>query len=429
MPMNIELKSARRLRGEIEVPGDKSISHRAVLIGSLANGTTEIGGFLRAADPLSTVRCIEDLGIRSEFSSGTLKVYGKGLDGYSIPGKVLDAGNSGTTIRLLTGILAGQNFASEITGDKYLTQRPMKRIIEPLTLMGASVTPTSQYTAPLKILPNGKLKSIRYTLPVASAQVKSSILFAGLFAEGSTTVIESKPTRDHTERMLSLEPHRENGNTVVSITGRHPIQAQQFFVPGDPSSAAFFIVLALITSGSEIAVKNVGMNPTRVGFIHVLKSMGADITVENERIIGGEPIGDIIARSSNLQSNVVLRGEIVPNVIDEIPILAVAGAFAKGTFEVRDASELRAKECDRIRAICANLRTLGIDVEEFEDGFAFEAKKEITSGKFESFDDHRIAMSFGVAGIAVGGKSVMLNAECVDISFPEFWNSIERLMN
>jgi 3-phosphoshikimate 1-carboxyvinyltransferase len=427
--MNRTLHTAQHLRGEISVPGDKSISHRAVLIGSIAEGTTEIAGFLNAADPRSTLDCIRALGIETTLTSSILKIFGKGLYGYCQPGTVLDAGNSGTTMRLLSGLLAGQRFPSQITGDQYLIRRPMKRIIDPLTEMGAHVVGTEKWTAPLKIFPSDNLHAISYELPLPSAQVKSAILLAGLFARGVTKVEESQPSRDHTERMLGLTTAPSNGKTLVSVEGGKRIEAKQFFIPGDPSSAAFFIVGGLIVPNSELLIKNVGLNPTRTGFLEILRAMGGDIHTENERSIGGESVGDILVTSSRLHSHVVLKGTIIPNIIDEIPILAVAAAFASGRFEVRDAFELRNKECDRIGAVCENLSLLGLDVEQFEDGFAFEPKNSLIPSTFDSFGDHRIAMAFGVAAVALRGESTIKESECVDISFPTFWNLLHTLAN
>ncbi len=423
------LQPARHLRGEITVPGDKSISHRAVMIGSLAEGTTEIVGFLNAADPRSTLECIEALGIETTLTTKALRIVGKGLHGYRQPNEQLNAGNSGTTIRLLSGILAGQKFPSQISGDQYLVRRPMKRIIDPLTEMGAHVVGTDKLTAPLKFYPSEKLHGITYELPIPSAQVKSAILLAGLFAEGKTTVEESQGSRDHTERMLGLTTTRTDGKTHVSVVGRKKIPAKEFYIPGDPSSAAFFIVAGLVAQDSEFMIRNVGINPTRTGFLDVLRSMGGNILIENERVIGGEPIGDIVVKSSALRSNVILQGAIIPNIIDEIPILAVAGAFAVGTFEVRGAFELRNKESDRIGAVCENLSLMGLDVEELEDGFAFNSKSLLIPSTFDSFGDHRIAMAFGVAAANLQGESTIKDSGCVDISFPAFWDTLHTLAN
>jgi 3-phosphoshikimate 1-carboxyvinyltransferase len=423
------LPPIRHLRGEITVPGDKSISHRAVMIGSLAEGTTEVVGFLNAADPLSTIECVQALGIETTLTPTALHIAGKGLHGYRQPKVVLNAGNSGTTIRLLSGILAGQKFPSQITGDQYLVRRPMKRIIDPLTEMGAHVVGTDKLTAPLKFFPAERLHGITYELPVPSAQVKSAILLAGLFAEGTTTVEESQGSRDHTERMLGLTTVKTDTKITASVVGGKQIPAKEFYIPGDPSSAAFFIVAGLIAQDSELMIKNVGINPTRTGFLDVLRSMGGNISIENERIIGGEPIGDIVVKNSDLHSNLILEGPIIPNIIDEIPILAVAAAFAVGTFEVRGAFELRNKESDRIGAVCENLSLMGIDVEELEDGFAFNSKSILIPSTFDSFGDHRIAMAFGVAAANLQNESTIKDSGCVDISFPAFWDTLHTLAN
>ncbi|HLP14722.1 MAG TPA: 3-phosphoshikimate 1-carboxyvinyltransferase [Bacteroidota bacterium] len=421
------LAHAALLRGDLTVPGDKSISHRSIMIGSIANGVTEVTGFLHAADPLSTITCMRSLGVEIDITKERIIINGNGLRSFKKPKSMLDAGNSGTTIRLLSGMLAGQTFSTRISGDEYLVKRPMKRIVEPLRLMGARVEATEAGTPPLQFEGSEGLKAIRYALPIPSAQVKSAVLFAGLFAEGTTQVVETTPSRDHTERMLGLRPVTESGSTVISVTGGTEIKAVPFLVPGDPSSAAFFVVAGLIAQDADIMIRNIGLNPTRIGFLDVLKRMGARITIENRRVIGGEEIGDIAVRHSELHSPGTLSGAIIPNIIDEIPALAVAGAFADGVFEVRDARELRSKECDRIAAVCANLRSLGVTVDEYEDGFAFETKRIVSSGEFKSFGDHRIAMAFGVAALALQSESTMDDAGCVDISFPQFWELLHSL--
>ena len=425
--MDKTLQPAKHLRGEITVPGDKSISHRAILLGSLAKGTTEIAGFLDAADPRNTLLCVQAMGIETELSSGVLRIFGKGLHGYRAPASSLDAGNSGTTIRLISGILAGQKFPTVISGDQYLIRRPMKRIIDPLTEMGANIVGTEKFTAPLKIFPSEKLHGITYELPIPSAQVKSAILLAGLFAEGTTTVEENQQSRDHTERMLGLRTIARKGKNEVSVTGGMQVPAGRFLVPGDPSSAAFFIVAALISKNAEVLIKDVGLNPTRSGYIEVLRSMGGNIQTENIRTIGGEPIGDIVVKNSALSFSISLKGAIIPNIIDEIPIIAVAAAFGTGTFELHDAFELRNKESDRIGAVCENLIAMGVDVGETEDGFAFDSKSNLIPAAFDSFGDHRIAMAFGVAATALSGESSVKEAECVDISFPSFWTTLQSL--
>ncbi len=425
--MDIIISPAHTLRGEIAVPGDKSISHRAVMIGALSEGTTEISGFLGAADPLSTISCFQSLGIDHKFENNKLFVVGNGLYGLRSSKTELDAGNSGTTIRLLSGILAGQKFTTTISGDQYLMKRPMKRIIDPLTKMGATIRSTNTLTAPLTINGMFPLRAIDYELPIASAQVKSAVLLAGLYTDGTTRVIENEPSRDHTERMLGLKTESVNGKKIISVEGGTTLQARPVAVPGDPSSASFFIVAGLIVPHSTIIIRNVGLNPTRIGFISVLRQMNAAILIENERTIGGELIGDIVVSSSDLQSDITVNGALIPNVIDEIPILSIAGAFSHGTFTVRDAGDLRNKESDRIAALCNNLRVMGLDVEEYKDGFAFESKNKLVSNTFNSFDDHRIAMAFGIAALALPGDSKVLNAESVSISYPAFWDTIQSL--
>jgi len=425
--MDKNVSSSQPLRGEISVPGDKSISHRAVMIGAISEGTTEITGFLKAADPLSTIGCFQSLGIDHKFDGDRLLIYGKGLHGLRASSTMLDAGNSGTTIRLISGILAGQQFPTTISGDQYLVKRPMKRILDPLKRMGAKISATESFTAPLTIEPVDHLQAIDYELPIASAQVKSAVLFAGLYAQGITRVIELEPSRDHTERMLNLTPETKDGKTVISVTAGKKLIARPFTVPGDPSSAAFFIVAGLIVHGSELKISNVGLNPTRIGFLTVLRKMGASITIENERTVGGEPLGDLVVRSSELRTDIVLNGDIIPNIIDEIPILSVAAAFAVGRFEVRDAKDLRNKETDRITAVCANLRRMGLEVEEYPDGFAFDSKNNLLHNTFDSYDDHRIAMAFGIASLALQGESTIHDAGCVSISFPTFWETIQVL--
>jgi len=344
-----------------------------------------------------------------------------------IPRNQLDAGNSGTTIRLISGILSGQKFETSISGDQYLVKRPMKRIIDPLKQMGAKIEATEKFTAPLKISPVNSLHAIDYELPISSAQVKSAVLLAGLYANGITRVIETEPSRDHTERMLGLSKEIHEGKIITSINGGAKIFARNFIVPGDPSSSAFFVVAALIVPNSELLIKNVCLNPSRIGFIDILKKMGGNIQIENFRENGGEPIGDLIIQSSTLNSNIKIEGEIIPNVIDEIPILSIAAAFSNGTFEIRNAQDLRNKETDRITAIISNLRKMGLVIEEFSDGFAFQSKNNLNSNDFDSFGDHRIAMAFGIASLALSGTSKILGAECVEISYPTFWQTVDLL--
>ena len=419
--MNIDINISGGLKGEYNIPGDKSISHRALMIAAIANGISIIEGCSSAADPRSTRRCLESLGVNFDSTESHYRVEGRGLRGLSGSRMPLDAGNSGTTIRLMSGILAGQRFPSEIAGDASLNRRPMLRVFEPLRLMGAHIRGTENNTAPILIEAAPELHGIDYRMPVSSAQVKSAVLFAGAFAEGITTISEKTQTRDHTERMLGLTTALHEGAWRTSIEGGRTIPAQHFFIPGDISAAAFLIVAGLIVPHSSIRILNVGLNPTRTELLHVLKGLGASIEIQNERIQAGERIGDIHAVSSDLQGDMILQGEKVAQVIDEIPILAIAALFSKGAFHLRNAEELRRKESDRIASMVVNLRTLGIDAEEYPDGFGFESNGVLKGGLIESFDDHRIAMAFGIAGLRIPGITIK-NAECVDISFPGFWN-------
>lgn len=425
--MDKRVTKSKGLRGTVRVPGDKSISHRALMISALAKGQSEIAGLLDAADPASTRTCLSTLGIGFEWKGELLCVQGRGLKGLQSPKTVLDASNSGTTIRLLSGILAGQPFSSTITGDDSLRSRPMRRIIEPLSLMGARFASTPGGTAPLTILGSFPLLPIEYRMPISSAQVKSAILLAGLFADGTTRVTERAATRDHTERMLGLKTTRSTEGHIVEIEGRREIEAGTFQVPGDISSAAFMISAALIIPNSEIRIRDVGLNPTRTRILDFYRSLGASILTTNERIVTGEPIGDLLVKSTELQGNVWLDDNAVAELIDEIPIIAVTLAVSGAGLTVRGAADLRAKESDRIRAIVANLRCLGLDVEEYPDGFAFQSKKALIHARCDSFGDHRIAMAFGVAGLALSGETIIENAECVEISFPAFWRLLDNL--
>jgi 3-phosphoshikimate 1-carboxyvinyltransferase len=421
--MNLTIPHINGFRGTLQVPGDKSISHRALLIGAIADGVSEIHSCSRAADPLSTLSCIKHLGIQVEDHGNYILLHGKGRRGLQEPSVPLNAGNSGTTMRLLSGILVGQKFCSVLLGDTSLCQRPMKRIIDPLRQMGANIHGTEQNTAPLYIEPVEQLHSMQYTLPVSSAQVKSALLFAGLFADSVTTVIEKSKSRDHTERMLGLQSETINGCNVVEVHAEMKIEGKKFFVPGDMSAAAFFLSAGLIVPGSNLTIQHIGLNPTRRRILDILKAMGGNIQIMNEQIIEGEPIGDLVVQYSELKSNLDLHGAEVVDLIDEIPILSVTALFAEGTFSIHDARELRAKETDRITAIVQNLRLLGCEVEEYEDGFAFEGKKKYSGAIIPSYDDHRIAMSFGIAGLKIPNITIE-NTECADISFPGFWQKL-----
>jgi 3-phosphoshikimate 1-carboxyvinyltransferase len=421
--MNLTISRKQGFQGTLQVPGDKSISHRALMIGAIADGVSEIRSCSRAADPLSTLSCIQQLGIQVEERGDIFTLHGRGRRGLVEPSASLDAGNSGTTMRLLSGILAGQKFPSVLTGDSSLCQRPMKRIIDPLQLMGAKIHGTEHNTAPLHVEPVNQIHSIQYTLPILSAQVKSSVLFAGLFADGRTTVMEASKTRDHTERMLGLHSEIKDGINTVVVHPDMKIEGKKFFVPGDMSAAAFFLSAGMIVPDSHLIIQHVGLNPTRRRILDVFKEMGGNIRILNEQIVEGEPIGDLEVTSSLLKSDLALHGADVVDLIDEIPILSATALFAEGTFSVHDARELRAKETDRIAAIVHNLRLLGCDVEEYDDGFAFEGNKQYSGARVPSYGDHRIAMSFGIAGLKIPNMTVA-DTECADISFPGFWQKL-----
>jgi 3-phosphoshikimate 1-carboxyvinyltransferase len=421
--MNLTIPQRKEIRGNLQVPGDKSISHRALLIGAIADGRTEISSCSQAADPLSTLSCIKQLGIQVDERGSSILLHGKGRRGLQEPSTPLDAGNSGTTMRLLSGILVGQDFHSVLLGDSSLCQRPMKRIMDPLRQMGANIHGTERNTAPLFIEPVERLHSIQYTLPIPSAQVKSALLFAGLYADTLTTITEYSKTRDHTERMLGLQSESKNGCNVIELNPQIIIEGKKFFVPGDMSAAAFFLSAGMLVPGSNLIIQNVGLNPSRRRILDIFKKMGGNIQIENEQSVEGEPIGDLVVKYSELRSNLDLRGAEVVDLIDEIPILAVTALFAEGLFRIRDARELRAKETDRISAIVNNLRLLGCEVEEYEDGFAFEGKKEYSGALLPSYGDHRIAMSFGIAGLKIQNITIE-NTECADISFPGFWQKL-----
>lgn len=415
------------LRGEIAVPGDKSISHRSIMLGALADGTTRIQGFLRGADCLSTIACFSKMGISIEQKDDMVLVHGNGLRGLKKPREVLDCGNSGTTTRLISGILAAQAFDVTLTGDASIQKRPMKRIITPLSQMGACIESLSgNGCAPLHITGTA-LRGIHYQTPVASAQVKSAILLAGLYAEGETAVTEPYVSRNHTELMLSAfgADIRTQGTTALIRPGS-PLRAQAITVPGDISSAAFFIAAALILPGSEILIKGVGVNPTRDGILRVCRSMGADVTLLNGTDGPGEPTADLLVRSKSLKG-CAIGGSLIPTLIDELPVIAVLACFADGETVIRDAAELKVKESNRITAMTEGLRAMGADVTETEDGMIIRGGKPLHGAVIDSKKDHRIAMSFAVAALAADGETTIRDAECVDISYPEFYADLKRL--
>ncbi len=421
---------ARRLVGEVRVPGDKSISHRAAIIASLARDTSVLKNFSTAEDCDATVACLRALGVKVNRSDSTLTIEGApGI--LKQPQQVLDAHNSGTTMRLLAGLLAGQPFESEITGDASLLSRPMTRVAEPLRLMGAKCETLATGKGPLRIRGRRPLTAIEYRPDAASAQIKSAILLAGLFADSKTTVIEPTATRDHTERLLSEFGAEISGEgKSVSVKGGSHLTAREFAIPGDVSSAAFFIGAAVALNESTLTICDVGLNPTRTAFLPVLRQMGADINIRTERIKGGEPIGTIHVRRRNFAQApvLVLSGEVIPHVIDELPLLAVIAATRQCTLEVRDAAELRFKESDRIAATVQNLRAMGATVDEHDDGFTVRGRAHLRGAQLHSFDDHRIAMAFTVAALSADGPSEIVGAECVAVSFPQFYELLESVI-
>lgn len=415
------------LKGEITIPGDKSISHRAVMLGSLAKGTTEITHFLQGEDCLSTISCFQKLGIDIENDGDRILIHGKGLYGLSAPDQILDCGNSGTTTRLLAGILSGQSFSSTLTGDASICKRPMKRIIEPLMQMGAGITSLNQNNcAPLSI-EGGSLSGIHYHSPIASAQVKSAILLAGLYADAKTSVTEPYVSRNHSEIMLSyfgadVSAHK----TTVSITPGPVLEARKVVVPGDISSAAYFIAAGLLVPGSELLLKNVGINPTRDGILKVAKAMGGDITMLNRTKDNGEETADLLIRSSALKGTVI-GDSLIPTLIDEIPVIAIMAAFAEGTTIIKDAAELKVKESNRIQVMTDNLQAMGCEAEPTEDGMIIHGGKSLHGATIHSHKDHRIAMSFSVASLLAHGETNILDKDCVNISFPHFYEEFNRL--
>jgi 3-phosphoshikimate 1-carboxyvinyltransferase len=446
----MKIQPAKSLHGKIILPGDKSISHRAAMFSAIAEGETRIENFATSADCASTLECLKQLGVEIFRESSTVFIKGVGKRGLQKSAKPLNCGNSGTTVRLISGILAGQDFETELTGDESLSSRPMKRIIEPLVKMGAKIE-SKENCLPLKIYGRNPLQSISYEMPVASAQVKSCVLLAGLFADGKASVIEKSKsaisnsetnknvislTRDHTERMFKWfgvkveEKQTEKGN-MFSVSGGEKLIAKDFWVPPDISSAAFFLVAASCLKDSEIVIENVGLNPTRNAVIEVLQGFGAKIEVENQTEICNEPIGDLRVTGSEKfaspEVSNIIDGKIIANLIDEIPVLAIFGTQIEGGLEVRGARELRVKESDRISAVVENLRRMNAQVEEFEDGFRVR-KSNLRGAKIDSFGDHRIAMAFAIAALFAKGETEITGAESVAVSFPEFFETLESVV-
>lgn len=423
------VKRANSMKGELTVPGDKSISHRGIMFGAIAEGTTELEGFLDGADCRSTISCFRQMGIEISQDHDRVQIHGKGLYGLRQPKDMLDAGNSGTTVRLISGILAGQPFTTQLTGDASIQKRPMKRIMTPLSLMGASIRSLAgNDCAPLEIH-GGSLVPIHYDSPVASAQVKSCVLLAGLYAEGQTSVTEPVPSRDHTERMLSgFGAEITSRERTATVTGHPRLIGQHITIPGDISSAAYFIAAGLICPNSDLYIRNVNTNPTRAGILTVAKQMGGKITLENQRVVSGEEVCDIHVVSSDLHGTQIDR-ELIPSLIDEIPVIAVMAAFAEGTTVIKDAQELKVKESNRIDSVTENLNAMGADAIPTEDGMIIHGGRPLHGTRILTRSDHRIAMSFAIAGLAADGETTFDDPGCIDISYPTFFETLRSVMD
>jgi len=415
------------IKGEINIPGDKSISHRSIMFGSLAKGSTKISNFLHAEDCLSTISCFRKMGIEVDINKNEVIVHGKGLHGLSAPKDLLYTGNSGTTTRLISGILAAQKFDCRLTGDESIERRPMKRILTPLREMGANITSIrNNDCAPLEIK-GSALHGIHYHSPIASAQVKSAILLAGLYADGETSVTEPALSRNHTELMLkNFGCDIDSLGKTATLKPGNELYACDIIVPSDISSAAFFIVAGLVTPNSELLIRNVGINPTRSGIIKVVQDMNGNIELLNQRLSGGEPVADILVKSSNLIATTI-EGDIIPTLIDEIPALCILASLAKGTTIIKDAAELKVKESDRITAMCENLNNLGIKATPTEDGMIIEGSDHICGGKIKSYGDHRIAMSFAIASLISDSGITIDDFECINISYPKFFETLKSV--
>ncbi len=426
--MKQTIRKPRLLKGEITPPADKSVSHRSLLLNSIASGKARVTNFLSAADCLSTLSCLRSLGVKIDFQGSEVTITGMGSSWFNEPKDVLDAGNSGTTMRLLTGLLAAQPFTSTITGDESLRSRPMGRIIEPLGLMGARIEGSENSAkAPLTVT-GGSLHGISYRLPVASAQVKSSILLAALFAEGETVIDQPALSRDHTERMLSAMGANivSDGLSIILSPVCSPLMPLDLRVPADISSAAFWLVAGAIHPNARITILNVGINPTRNGIVEVLQSMGASLIIENQRLEGDEPVADLTVESSSLKG-VAIDGDMIPRLIDEIPVIAVAASVAEGATVIRNAGELRVKESDRINTTTAELSKLGAEIEELPDGMNIHGISKLKGNQCDSHGDHRLAMALAVAGLVAEGETTITNSEAVNISYPGFWDDLARI--
>lgn len=430
----MELGKITGLKGEVNIPGDKSISHRCIMFGSIAKGITEVSNFLQGADCLATIHCFQKMGIEIENHHDKIIVHGKGLHGLTAPSEILDVGNSGTTTRLISGILVGQPFESKLSGDDSLNSRPMKRIMEPLTRMGGHISSILRNgCAPLYIAP-GELHGIHYDSPVASAQVKSSILLAGLYADGETSVTEPSLSRNHTELMLKefgadirSQHDLKSTKATAFIQPCDELYGQKVMVPGDISSAAYFIAAGLLVPDSEILIKNTGINATRAGILKVCEDMGADITLLNERTEGGEAIADILVRTSDLHGTTI-SGDIIPTLIDEIPIIAIMAATAEGTTIIKDAAELKVKETNRIETVVDNLKAMGCDIIATDDGMIIHGGNPLHGATIHTLLDHRIVMAFSIAALIADGTTRILDSKCVDVSYPTFYDTFEDLL-
>ncbi len=425
--MEKRFEKIKKVNGEIILSGDKSISHRAVIFSAMASGKSSIKNISQGEDVQSTIKIMKQLGAKINFVNNQLIIEGCGYRKFKNPEMDLHCGNSGTSARLIAGLLAAQKFESTLIGDESLSKRPMKRIIEPLVQMGVKFRMNNDSTLPLTIIPAAEINPINYNMPVASAQVKSCILIAGLHNESETSVIEKEQSRNHTEKMLGLPVCIVDGKIILSSSRKFYPKPNDYFIPGDISSAAFHIVLTLLTPNSELFIKDVSLNPTRIGFINLLKDMGANISFENIRTSSNEDYGDVLVKTSHLK-NIKIDLEIIPNIIDEIPILTIAGIFAEGDFEIENAKELRVKESDRIKSICYNLNLLGLKVKEREDGFSISGSIKKIKPIFESYGDHRIAMSFAILSMILDDGGEVNNFECVAISNPKFEEQIHSII-
>jgi len=420
------IQPVKRLVGSVRMPGDKSISHRYAILAAIAEGPSEIHGFSASADCRSTLECLKQLGVKIECQEHTVVVQGAGLSGLRVPAASLDAGNSGTTMRMLAGILAGQPFRSVLTGDASLSRRPMKRVIDPLTRMGARIQSAEGGLPPLEI-EGGTLKPIRYELPVPSAQVKSAVLLAGLFAEGETQVIEPVATRDHTEIALEqMGADISRHGRTIAVRGYARLEGRKLYVPGDISSAAFFLVAALLVPESNLVIENVGLNPTRTAILDLLAPMGGRVRVLNVEMVNGELLGNLHVEASKLQGGEI-PPEAVPGLIDELPVLAVLGTQTEQGLAFHGAAELRVKESDRIAVVAENLRRMGAEVEEFPDGLRVAGQQKLRGVEIQTRGDHRIAMAFTVAGLIAEGPTIIRDSACVDVSFPDFFETLARV--